>query len=81
MERLSEAEVLELVRKALGDKKNAVTLDTQIGSVEAWDSLGHLSILTALDEALEGRTAEIEALAMARSVREIVDTLRSHELA
>lgn len=81
MRKIAEEEVLAIVRKALGDQENAVHLDTTIGSIEAWDSLGHLSILAALDEALDGAVGEVEELAMARSVRGIIDILRSHGLA
>ena len=45
-----------------------------------WDSLTHLSILVAVDEATQGRAAEISELAQASSVREILDLLARNSL-
>lgn len=81
MAKLTEAEVLETIRNALEDTKGEITLDSGIGSVEAWDSLGHLAVLAALDARLEGKAAGIQELADAKSIRAILELLRAHQLA
>jgi len=52
-----------------------VTIMTSSDNLESWDSLSHLSLLTALDEITEGKAAELEELASARSIADIVRIL------
>lgn len=81
MTKLTEAELLDTIRNALEDSKGQITLDSKIGSVEAWDSLGHLSVLAAIDARLDGKAAGIQELADAESIHEILKLLRAHQLA
>jgi len=66
-------EVLELVEQELSD-------DDGRDTIEKWDSLGHLSILSALDNEFDGKAASIESLAEAKTVREIVQILEKENL-
>ena len=45
-----------------------------------WDSLGHLSILTALDDATGGKASSISDLGDASSVSEIISILDGESL-
>ncbi len=78
--KLSEAEVIGVIATILGTKAGEVTMASRIGSVEGWDSMGHLGILAALDAKLDGKAADIEELAMADSVQSIADILKSRGL-
>ena len=49
-------------------------------NLEQWDSLGHLSIITALDKATKGKTSKIKALADADSVKKIIDILAKNKI-
>ncbi len=77
---LSEVELIDIIATVLVAKTGGVTMASRIGSVEGWDSMGHLGILVALDEKLDGKAADIEELAMADSVQSIADILKSHGL-
>ena len=49
-------------------------------NVEEWDSLGHLSILSAIDNALDGKASDLTDLANADSVGKIIKILESNKL-
>lgn len=57
-----------------------VTLETSVDNTEEWDSLGHLSILSALDKNLKGKSSNIRELGEVKSVKEITEILKSHNL-
>lgn len=66
---LNNADLLELLNEALGE--TSVNLESTASVFPSWDSLGQLSILSALDRFTDDKTANIEELATARSVKEI----------
>lgn len=70
---LTRHEVLELIRGALEVK--AISEESSSDNIEVWDSLGHLSILTALDDATNGQVADLTELAKAYSVKRILELL------
>jgi len=74
------AQVTELIAKALGLPPGSVKETDTIDSFDAWDSLGHLSILTALDKAFSGQLAQIPGLAKATSVKAILNLLEEHRI-
>ena len=80
MATISENEVLEILRNALEIEKEDIGLDSSSENLEAWDSIGHLSILAGLDSALDGTAAEIADLATADSVRKILHVLKDNAL-
>jgi len=75
---VSKKQVLALIAKALGVPK--VSEDSSMENQADWDSLIHLSILIALDEATKGKAADISELAQASSVREILTLLERNSL-
>jgi hypothetical protein len=48
-------------------------------NVEEWASLGHLSILSAIDNALDGKASDISELANADSVGKIIKILENND--
>ena len=72
---MNEQKFLAVVETALELKPGTVSLDSDMDSIEAWDSLGHLTILTALDKAIEGGIGGIVGLSEATSLREIFTKL------
>lgn len=72
IERIVE-EALDLAPGTVKEHDDRETLD-------GWDSLGHIKLLTHLDEELEGRAAEIQELAEAMSVRAIKQILTARGL-
>lgn len=80
MKNISEQDVLGVIEKALKTGPGSIGPDTVAEEVEAWDSLGHLSILTGLDVLFDGRIADIGEIADATSVPKILAALRQHSL-
>ena len=59
---------------------DTLTVQSSMDDIEEWDSLGHLNILAALDSRLDGKIADISAMAEASSVESIVEILTEHKL-
>ena len=77
---VTEQQVIEVIAKALNIKNEEVTALSSTANVESWDSLGHLSILTALDKKFDGKVAEIGEMAEAESLDKIINLLKSNSL-
>ena len=76
---LTENDLLKLIQKSLKLKKK-ISLSSNSDNTPEWDSLGHLSILTALDKKLMGKTSKLGALATANSVNKIIKILILNKL-
>jgi len=76
---LKKESLIKIISSALGD----VPIDEESGSenLEDWDSLGHLSILSAIDNELNGKAADIDQLASADSFVRIYEILKANNLA
>ena len=64
---MEEKEIFSIIKKSL---KN----------VEGWDSVGHLILLTHLDEKLKGATSKISEIAKANSSKKIISILKKNKL-
>ena len=80
MGKFSEQDVLTAIESALELDSRSINMEAVSEDVEGWDSLGHLSILAALDSLFEGRVTEIDEIATADSVPKILVALRQHSL-
>ena len=70
-----ETQIISEIAKALELDESLITIDTQSSDMEAWDSLGQISILVRLDEVFDEVSERIPDLAAAISVREIVELI------
>ena len=77
---MDERTILETIQKALDAPLGSITIESSSENTESWDSLGHLSILVALDKIYEGKISEINELADADSLAKIISILRNHSL-
>jgi acyl carrier protein len=68
-----------LIKEAL-DADDKIDINSSSDNVPEWDSLGHLSVLTALDDATDGKASSLSDLSEATSVIKIVDILKSSEI-
>ncbi len=80
MKKITEDDVLRTIEVALQVRPGSLGLDATAENVEGWDSLGHLSILAALDKIFEGKVADISEIADVNSVSKIFAVLRQHSL-
>ena len=76
----NEQRVIEIIQKALELKDKALTLESKMTEVQEWDSLGHLSILSALDKSFDGQVAPIKEMATADSVSKILRTMKDNSI-
>ena len=73
-------ELYNLIATALDLDINNLSDDTSTDNTQEWDSLGHLSILTALDKSTKGKSGSIKELSSVNSVKKIVEILQDHDL-
>lgn len=79
MDKISDTkELCSILNSAM--EIDTLTFESSMDDIEEWDSLGHLNILAALDSRLDGKIADISALAEASSVVSIVEILTEHKL-
>lgn len=71
-----EEEVCRVIEKALDLKVGSVSINDNMHTIENWDSLGFLSILSALEKRFGNKVATLDDLASADSVREIINILK-----
>ena len=80
---LKESDILTIISKALDDGsgvKIIVSIEDSMDTISEWDSLGHLSILSALDQNLEGKVSQITDISDCTSVSKLIDTLKANNL-
>jgi len=77
---MGDKEVIDIITEALEVEEGTVTAETTAEDLEKWDSLGHLSILVALDKGFDGKVAAIAEMVTANSVLKILNLLRDRGL-
>ena len=70
--------IIDLIKSALDEQ--AINIESNTETVASWDSLGHLSILSALDEATNGKVSELRDFNDVSSVAQIVKLFEHHNL-
>jgi len=75
---MKTAEFLDLVCEALGRAPGSLSEADTPWTVEEWDSIGHLSIISAMDEALNVSVND-EELRNFTWIRELLDRLRARK--
>ena len=64
---MDEKKIISLVSKAL---KKKVSAKSTVNNTQQWDSLGHLSILSALEKATKGKSSKID-LTEVQSIKQL----------
>jgi len=77
---MGERELIEIFSKALKVDKSKININTTADEIEEWDSLGHLAILSAIDEATSGEASKIENLGAQQSLKGLLDLLNKNNL-
>jgi hypothetical protein len=68
---MGNSTLISVVVGALEITPEQITDETQASDIEEWDSLGHISILVALDEVVPGVLESVPELASANSISEL----------
>tara|TARA_B110000503_G_C7101107_1_gene393790 strand:- start:173 stop:388 length:216 start_codon:yes stop_codon:yes gene_type:complete len=69
---MDEKKIISIVSKALKAKLNA---KSTVNNTEQWDSLGHLSILSALQKVTKGKSSKID-LTEVQSIKQLTLKLK-----
>lgn len=77
--KITKENLISLITTAL-DPENKITGESSMDNTPEWDSLGHLSILTSLDSATDGKASAISELGDSTSVNAIINTLKNENL-
>jgi acyl carrier protein len=80
MDKTTDETILNIIQNALKLKEKRLTVNSAMQDVEEWDSLGHLSILVALDKFFDGKIGGIKELASADSIQKILQILKDNSL-
>ena len=72
--KISEAQIIKIVKDALGTEID-INISSSSSNVPEWDSLGHLTILSALDEQLGDEYQENDEVASANSVQLLIEAV------
>ena len=80
MKKVTEDNVLEAITQVLKLKNGELQKTSALGDFDSWDSLGHLDILSTLDQLFEGQLGSVNEMASADSVDKIIDALRANSL-
>lgn len=75
-----QSEILQIIETALELEPGILKEDSCSENTEAWDSLGQLSILVALDKHFDGKLSSISEMAEANSVQKILSTLKENSI-
>lgn len=75
-----EEEICRVIEKALGLKEGSVSINDNMNTISEWDSLGFLSILSALEKRFGNKVARIDDLASVKSVKEIINIFKRESI-
>jgi acyl carrier protein len=73
---MTDEEFLSLFAETVGAEPKSLTLDTELSSLEAWDSVAYLSTMTLIDEKM-GVAIDPELLVESRTVGDILSAART----
>ena len=68
---MKKNDFIAAISSALEVEADVVTMNLKIGDIPQWDSLGHLTILSSLDNLTHGKAADISNLGSMESLRDI----------
>jgi acyl carrier protein len=75
---MNKQDLFKIISEAL--EVDSVDENSSMDNLDEWDSLGHLSILSAIDQELDGKASKLSALAGATSVSSIIIILEENNL-
>ncbi len=68
--------LIKIVEEATGSDSGSVNIESTSADIEGWDSLGHLSIISAIIDHLGEGVDEDPRLATADSIQELLEILK-----
>ena len=80
MPSIDKSELISLIETTLEQESGSLNEGSVAEDIEKWDSLGHLSVLVALDAHCDGQVASISEMASADSIPKIIEILSNNSL-
>ena len=77
---MEKEKLFTIFAEAIGVDIETVGFETSSDNVPYWDSLGHLTFLSALDEETDGKTTEISDLTNASNLKEVFEILLKNNI-
>jgi|TARA_B110000263_G_C15286542_1_gene501089 acyl carrier protein len=72
---INKLTLISLIAESLEVDEADIDENASNETIEEWDSLGHLSILSALDDLTDGKASELNGLADSLSLNDLIKTL------
>ena len=72
---INKLTLISLIAESLEVDEADIDENASNETIEEWDSLGHLSILSALDDLTDGKASELDGLADSLSLNDLIKTL------
>ena len=78
---MKKKDLIKLISKTLDVKENKLTNKSYLGCIPEWDSLGHITIMFAIDKATKGKASKIVKLNDSNGIEAIYKLLKKNNLA
>lgn len=78
---ITEDKLLKLISKSLKISTSNISIKSKINEIEEWDSLGHVTVMFAIDKETKGKASKISALNNSKSIKDIYSLLKKNNLA
>ncbi len=72
-----EAEVINIVSNILNIKRSKITENSGINTIEQWDSLKHMQIISAIEEEYKIEFSE-EQLIKSNNVKKLINSIKKN---
>ena len=72
---INKLTLISLIAESLEVDEADIDENASSETIEEWDSLGHLSILSALDDLTDGKASELDGLADSLSLNDLIKIL------
>lgn len=75
---MNKQDLFKIISEAL--EVDSIDENSSMDNTDEWDSLGHLSILSAIDQELDGKASKLSSLAASTSVGDLIKILKENNL-
>lgn len=77
---MNTEQLYKAIEESISIDKNEISDETSTENTAGWDSLGHITLLSTLDELTDGKSADIPEMANVSSVLELKNILQENNL-
>jgi acyl carrier protein len=78
---IDKNKLIKIISKALNVSTKKINDKSSSENLTEWDSLGHLAILTSIDNYTSGKASKIESLSSCTSFKDLYETLVRNNIA